>query len=162
MCVYLSFDDDEDPCNRKITVSNNVTYNIPSENYTTYATEEAPNFLHRDIVEIYLSHECSLKIIPEIEIVLISHLRNTTRHIISNNQNQCSSINWLQEFMNHQKFLKTNGYQTLSKIYEFLVSNYFFLLILTFSSSPKSVIVVAIIFINSSRITFGLKYHILF
>ena len=120
------------------------------------------DFLHRDLVEIYLSHECSLKIIPEIEIVLISHLRNTTRHIISNNQNQCSSINWLQEFMNHQKFLKTNGYQTLSKIYEFLVSNYFFLLILTFSSSPKSVIVVAIIFINSSRITFGLKYHILF
>ena len=93
LCVYLRFDDDEDPCNRKITVSNNVTYNIQSEHYTTYATQQAPDFLHRDVVEFYLSHECSPELIPEIEIVFISHLRYITRHIISNNQNQLSVIN---------------------------------------------------------------------
>ena len=61
-------DDYENPCNYKTTVSNNVTYNIPIELYSTYTTESAKDFLHRVIVENYLSHDYSPKIIPEIEI----------------------------------------------------------------------------------------------
>ena len=45
--VILNFDDD---CFRhKISVSNNVTYNIESENYSTYTTESASDFY----IELY-------------------------------------------------------------------------------------------------------------
>ena len=69
---------DTDPCNHKIGVSNYVTYNIHSENYSTYSTESASDFLHR-VMQIYLSDECSPKIIPEIEIVFISDLQDITK-----------------------------------------------------------------------------------
>ena len=59
--IYL-IDDDDDPY--KISVSNNVTYDIQSEHYSTYTTESVSDFLHR-VIEIYLSHQCSPKIFPE-------------------------------------------------------------------------------------------------
>ena len=76
--LSLGFGEGESPLNYKIVVSNYVTYNIQSENYTTYTTESANDFLHR-VISIYFSHECSPKILPEIEIVFISDLVNTTR-----------------------------------------------------------------------------------
>ena len=48
-------------------MSNNVTYNIHSEDYSTYTTELANDFLQR-VISIYLSHECDPKIIPDFEI----------------------------------------------------------------------------------------------
>ena len=74
MCVNLIIDvnDYENPCSRKITVSNNVTYNIQSEHYSTNTTETASDFLHRVIVEINLSHKSSPQIIPEKELVFVS------------------------------------------------------------------------------------------
>ena len=75
--VILNFDNDR--IRHKITVSNNVTYNIESENYSTYTTDRAPNFLHR-VVGIYLSQTCSPKKIPEIEIVFISDLKHIPCH----------------------------------------------------------------------------------
>ena len=60
--VLLKFEHDYFGCFRpKISVSNNVTYNIESDFYSTYTTETAPDFLHR-VIGIYLSHRCSLKI----------------------------------------------------------------------------------------------------
>ena len=77
--VVLKFDDDDFDCfKHKISVSNNVTYSIESENYTTYTTEPAPDFLHR-VIGIYLSHKCIPKIIPEIEIVFISDLKHISQ-----------------------------------------------------------------------------------
>ena len=60
-------------------MSNYVTYNIENENYSTYTTEPAPDFLQR-VIKTYLSHRCSPQIIPEIEIVFISDLKDITRH----------------------------------------------------------------------------------
>ena len=58
----------------------------------------------------------------------------------------------------HHKTSNTIGYQTLLKICELvLLSKYFILLIFIFDSISKSKIVVAIIFINSLRITFLIK-----
>ena len=59
-------------------MSNYDTYNTRSENYTTYTTELANDFLQR-VVSIYFSNECSLKKTPEIEIVFISDLVNIAR-----------------------------------------------------------------------------------
>ena len=67
----------EDILYYKIKVSNYVTYNIQSEHYTTHTTESANDFLHRDIS--FFSHDCSPKIIPEIEIVFISDPKDFTR-----------------------------------------------------------------------------------
>ena len=44
----------------------------------TYTTESASDFLHR-VISIYFSHDCSPKIIPEIEIVSISDPKDITR-----------------------------------------------------------------------------------
>ena len=60
-----------------LNVSNYVTYNIQRENYTTYTTEIANDFLHR-VLSIYLSHDCSPKIIPEVEIIFISDPKDIT------------------------------------------------------------------------------------
>ena len=81
VCVNLIFDVDdyENPSKHKITVSSYITYNIQSEHYTTYTTKSASDFLYMVIVEIYLSHKCSTKIIPEIGIVFISDLINITK-----------------------------------------------------------------------------------
>ena len=68
----------ESPRKHKINVSNYVTYNIRSENYTTYTTESANDFLHR-VISIYLSHECSPKIIPEREIDFVSDPKDITQ-----------------------------------------------------------------------------------
>ena len=57
---------------------NYVTYNIQSELHTAYTTELANDFLHR-VISIYFSHDCSPKIIPEIEIVFISDPKDNTR-----------------------------------------------------------------------------------
>ena len=76
--IILKPHEDVPSLNREISVSNNVTYNIQSENNTTYTTEPAPDFLHTAI-GIYLSHRCSPKIIPEIEIVFISDPKDITR-----------------------------------------------------------------------------------
>ena len=43
ICVFLRFDDDDNPY--KISASNNVTYNIQSEHYSTFTTEIASDFL---------------------------------------------------------------------------------------------------------------------
>ena len=59
-------------------MSNYVTYNIESKNYSTYTTVPAPDFLQR-VIKFYLSHRCSPQIIPEIEIVFISDLQDITR-----------------------------------------------------------------------------------
>ena len=53
-----------------ISVSNNVTYNIQSEHYTTSTTISASEFLLM-VIGIYLSHKCSPKIIHKLEIVFI-------------------------------------------------------------------------------------------
>ena len=52
-------------------MSKNVTYNIQSENYSTFTTEIASDFLDR-VIAIYLSHKCDPKLFPEMEIVFIS------------------------------------------------------------------------------------------
>ena len=78
ICIFIRFDDDEDPRNHKISVSNNVTYNIHSKNYSTFTTELPSDFLHR-VMAIYLPHECSPEIIPETEIVFISDLEDINR-----------------------------------------------------------------------------------
>ena len=81
-CVSLRFVSElfptflEDPYTK--SVSNNVTYIIQSAHYTTYTTEPASDFLHR-VIETYLSHECSPKIIDELEVVFISDLKNITK-----------------------------------------------------------------------------------
>ena len=59
-------------------MSNYVTYNIESEHYTTYTTELAKDFLD-GVISIYRGNNCSLKIIPEIEIVFISDPKDITR-----------------------------------------------------------------------------------
>ena len=64
--------------NHKIKVTNYVTYNIQSEHYTTYTRELANDFLHR-VISIYYGHQCSIKIIPQIEIVFISDPKDITR-----------------------------------------------------------------------------------
>ena len=51
----LKLDEGESPRNHKINLSNYVTYNIHSENYTTYTTEIANDFLHKTI-SISISH----------------------------------------------------------------------------------------------------------
>ena len=70
--------DGEDPRNHKISVSNNVTYNIQSEHYSIFTTKLASDFLQR-VVALYFSHKCDPKIIPEMEIVFISDLVDITR-----------------------------------------------------------------------------------
>ena len=75
VCVFLRFDDDDNPY--KISNSNNVTYNIQSEHYSTFTTELASDFLDR-VTTIYLSHECS-KIVPEIDKVFLSDPEVITR-----------------------------------------------------------------------------------
>ena len=72
----MRFDNDDNPY--KISVSKKVTYKIQSENYSTFTTELATDFLHR-VIAIYPSHDCSPEIIPEIEIVFISDLVDITR-----------------------------------------------------------------------------------
>ena len=66
VCVFSRFNVDhyEDPCNRKIGVAINVTYDIKSENYSTYTRESASDFLHM-VIAIYLSDLCSPQLIPE-------------------------------------------------------------------------------------------------
>ena len=59
-------------------MSNYVTYNIQSEQDNTYTTELANDFLPR-VISIYFSHDCSPKIIPEIEVVFISDPKNITQ-----------------------------------------------------------------------------------
>ena len=77
--VVLKFLDDDIDCLRhKTSVSNNVTYNIESENYSTYTTVLAPDFV-QGVIKIYLSLGCSPQIIPEIEIVFISNPKDITR-----------------------------------------------------------------------------------
>ena len=76
--ILLRLCDGEHPLNHKINVSNYVTDIIHSEHYTTYTTELADDFLHR-VLTNYFSHECSPKIIPEIEIVFISDTKDITR-----------------------------------------------------------------------------------
>ena len=77
--VLLKFDDDDIDCfKHKKSVSNNVTYSIESENYTTHTTEPAPDFLHR-VTGFYLSHKYSPKVIPEKEIVFISDLKDISQ-----------------------------------------------------------------------------------
>ena len=66
------------PLNHKINVSNYVTYNIESGDYTTYTTELAKDILHQDI-SIYFSHRCCPKIFPKIEIAFISDPKDNTR-----------------------------------------------------------------------------------
>ena len=70
---------DSDLCNHEIRVSNYVTYYIQSEHYSTYNTESASDFLHR-VLNIYLAHECSAKIIPEVDILFISDFLHITRN----------------------------------------------------------------------------------
>ena len=62
----------------KIDVANYVTYNNQSEHYYIHTIEPASDFLHR-VLGIYLSHRCSPKIIPEIEIVSISDPKDITQ-----------------------------------------------------------------------------------
>ena len=76
--ITLKPHEDVPSLHREIRVSNKVTYNIESENYTTYTTEPAPDFLNT-VVGIYLSHKCSPKIIPEVEIVFIPDPKDITR-----------------------------------------------------------------------------------
>ena len=71
VCIFLRFDDDEDPRNHNISVSNNVTHHILSGNHSTFTTELASDFFDR-FIPIYLSHKCDPKMIQEIEIVFIS------------------------------------------------------------------------------------------
>ena len=79
MEVILKFNNDDIDCLRhKISVSNNVTYIIESENFSTYTTVPAPDFL-QGVIEIYLSHRCSPQIIPGIQIVFFSDLKDITR-----------------------------------------------------------------------------------
>ena len=59
-------------------MSNYVTYNIESEHYSTFTTAPATDVL-QPVIKVYLSHRCSLQIIPEIEIVFISDLIDITR-----------------------------------------------------------------------------------
>ena len=59
-------------------MSNYVNYNIQSENYTTYNTEIANDYLQR-VIEFNFSHERSPKTFPEIGIVFISDLNDITR-----------------------------------------------------------------------------------
>ena len=66
--ILFGLYDREHLLNHKINVSNHVTYFIQSEHYMTNTTESANDFLHR-VISIYFSHDCSPKIIPEIEIV---------------------------------------------------------------------------------------------
>ena len=68
----------EFPLKHKVNVSKYVNYNIHSENYTTYTTEVANEFLHR-VISIYYSDECSIKTFPEIEIVFISDPKDITQ-----------------------------------------------------------------------------------
>ena len=80
VCISLIFEyGDTNPCNHKIRVSNYVTYYIQSEHYSTYTTESASDFLHR-VINIYLSHWCSPKSIPEVEILFISDFLHITRN----------------------------------------------------------------------------------
>ena len=77
--ISLRFDDENDPSNHKINISSNVPYNIQTENYSTFTTELASDFLHK-VIAIYLSHhECDPKISPEIEVVFISDPEDITR-----------------------------------------------------------------------------------
>ena len=68
----------EHPPYEKKNVSNYVTYNIESEHYSTHTTVPAPDFLQR-VIKIYLSHRCSPRKFPEVEIVFISDLKDITR-----------------------------------------------------------------------------------
>ena len=73
---FLRFEYDEDPYS--ISVSNYVTYNIQTENYSTFIRELASDFLHR-VIAIYLFHDSSPEIIPELEIVFVFDLKDITR-----------------------------------------------------------------------------------
>ena len=64
--------------NHKINVADYVTYNTESENYTTDTTEPASDFWHK-VISIYYGHNCSLEVIPEKEIICISHPKKITR-----------------------------------------------------------------------------------
>ena len=74
----FEFYDSEHPPYHKISIPNNVIYNIQSEHYSTYTREAASDFLHK-VISIYFSHRCSPKIICEIEIVFISDPKDVTR-----------------------------------------------------------------------------------
>ena len=76
--ITLRLYEGESPLNHKTNVSNYVTYNIQSGNYTTYTRELANEFLHR-VISICLYHVCSPIIITEIEIVFILDLDDITR-----------------------------------------------------------------------------------
>ena len=77
--VIIKFNKDDIGCLRhKIGVSNNVIYNIESENYSAYTTVPAPDFL-QGVTEIYLSHRCGPQTIPEIDIVFLSDLKHITK-----------------------------------------------------------------------------------
>ena len=77
-CVILRYHGWESPLNHKKRVSNIFTYNIQSEQYSTYTTEPASDFLHR-VISIYFSHRCSPKIFRETELVLVSDPKNIPR-----------------------------------------------------------------------------------
>ena len=79
VCISLIFEYGViDPSHRKICVSNIVFYSINSENYSTYTTLPADDFIHL-VIGRFLSHECSPRIIPEIEIQFISDLKDITK-----------------------------------------------------------------------------------
>ena len=67
VCIFLRLDNDKDPRNHNISVSNNVTYHILSENYSTFTADLASDFLDR-VIAVYYSHKCDPKAIPETEI----------------------------------------------------------------------------------------------
>ena len=76
--ITLRLFEGEDILNHKTNLSIYVTYNIQSEQYSTYTTKIANDFLHK-VISIYFNHKCSPNIIPEIEIVFISDLKHITR-----------------------------------------------------------------------------------
>ena len=78
--ILLRLYNEEHPLNEKINVTNYVTYNIESENYSFHTTVPEHEFL-QGVIKIYLSHRCSPKIIPEIEIAFKSDLKDITRQL---------------------------------------------------------------------------------
>ena len=136
-------------------MSNYVTYNIHSENYSTYTRELVADFLHK-VLPIFSSHKRSRKITPKNEIVFIPDPKDITRQPYLEQPKAMLCRKLIRKIMNqHHKILNTVGYQTLLRIFQLvLLSKNAILLIFKFNFMSKSVFVVPIICIGSLEKTF--------
>ena len=125
------------------------------KHYNTYATDSASDFLHK-VISIYYSRKSSTHIVPEVEVVFISDPKDITQKLYLGQLKSMFCRKLVRRF--HETKSQDLEYTCLPNSFKicqlFLFSNYLILLIFIFNSISKSDIVVAIIIINSLRMTF--------